>query len=56
MASVGDLRLGALRAASGAGLRVQTPFDLLRIDMGAPLASRPGESRARWFVSIGHAF
>ena len=55
-ATVGDLRLSGLRAGTGAGLRVQTPFALLRIDLGAPIARRPGESRARWFFSIGQSF
>jgi outer membrane protein assembly factor BamA len=55
-ATIGDLDLSALRAGTGVGLRVQTPFALLRVDVGTPLARRPGESRARWFFSIGQSF
>jgi outer membrane protein assembly complex protein YaeT len=55
-AAIGDLGLGGMRASAGVGLRVQTPFALLRVDLGAPLRARAGESRARWFFSIGQAF
>lgn len=55
-ATIGDLRLGGVRAGVGVGLRVQTPFVLLRVDLGTPLVPRPGEPRARWFFSIGQLF
>ena len=55
-ATVGDLGFGTLRAGTGVGLRVQTPFALLRVDLGTPLGARPGEARARWFFSIGQSF
>ena len=55
-ATIGDLRLRGLRAGTGVGLRVQTPFAILRIDLGTPVARKPGESRARWFFSIGQSF
>ena len=55
-ATIGDLGRGGLRAGAGFGLRVQTPFALLRVDLGTPLNRRPGESRARWFFSIGQSF
>jgi outer membrane protein assembly factor BamA len=55
-ATVGDLSLGNLRMGAGAGLRVRTPFALIRADMGTPLAPKPGESRVRWFFSIGQSF
>jgi len=52
----GDLGFGALRAGAGVGLRVETPFALIRVDLGTPLGARPGEARARWFFSIGQSF
>jgi outer membrane protein assembly factor BamA/autotransporter translocation and assembly factor TamB len=54
--TVGDIGLRNLRAGAGFGLRVQTPFALLRADLGAPLSPRAGESRVRWFFSIGQSF
>lgn len=55
-ATVGEIGLGSLRTGAGVGLRVETPVALLRVDLGAPLGRRPGESRARWFFSIGQSF
>ena len=55
-ASVRDLSLTDLRMSLGLGLRVQTPFALLRADYGARLRRRSGEPAGRWFFSIGHAF
>ena len=54
--SVRDLSLVDLRMSLGLGLRVQTPFALLRADYGARLRRRSGEPSGRWFFSIGHAF
>ena len=54
--SVRDLSLADLRMSLGLGLRVQTPFALLRADYGARLRRRSGEPSGRWFFSIGHAF
>ena len=39
----------------GAGLRVRTPFVMLRIDYGHPLNGGPDAS-GRWFFSIGQMF
>jgi outer membrane protein assembly complex protein YaeT len=55
-ATIGDLALRGMRAGAGVGLRVQTPFALFRADLGAPLAAKAGESRVRWFFSIGQTF
>jgi outer membrane protein assembly factor BamA len=55
-AKIGDLRFGGLRAGTGVGLRVVTPFAMLRVDLGTPLSPRPGEGRVRWFFSIGQSF
>jgi outer membrane protein assembly factor BamA/autotransporter translocation and assembly factor TamB len=52
----GDLRLGGLRAGTGVGLRVVTPFALLRVDVATPVHPQPGEGRIKWFFSIGQSF
>jgi outer membrane protein assembly complex protein YaeT len=53
---VSDFRLADLRRAAGFGLRLRTPWFLLRLDYGFKLDRRPGESRGRFFGSIGQAF
>jgi outer membrane protein assembly factor BamA len=53
---VADFRLTDLRKTAGAGLRVRTPYFLLRLDYGFKLDRRPGESRGAFFFSIGQAF
>jgi outer membrane protein assembly factor BamA len=55
-AGVTDIRLGDLRKAAGMGVRVRTPWFLLRLDYGFKLDRREGESRGRLFFSIGQAF
>jgi outer membrane protein assembly complex protein YaeT len=45
-----------LRKAAGIGLRVRTPFVLIRFDYGFKLDRQPGESRGAFFFSIGQAF
>jgi outer membrane protein assembly factor BamA len=55
-AKIGDLSFGGLRAGTGVGLRVVTPFAMLRVDLGTPVSPRPGEGRVRWFFSIGQSF
>lgn len=45
-----------LRKAAGVGLRVRTPWLLLRLDYGFNLQRRPGEPGSRLFFSIGQAF
>ncbi len=45
-----------VRKSAGLGLRVRTPFLLLRLDYGFKLDRRPGESRGTFFFSIGQAF
>ena len=54
-ARAGEVSLTALRAGVGLGLRVQTPFVLLRVDYGLPVNAREGE-HGRWFFSFGQAF
>ena len=53
---VSDVSLTDLRKAAGLGLRVRTPWFLLRLDYGLKLDRRPGESMGRLFFSIGQAF
>jgi outer membrane protein assembly factor BamA len=55
-ATPGDLGFGGLRAGTGVGLRVVTPFALLRADVATPVHPQPGEGRIKWFFSIGQSF
>jgi outer membrane protein assembly factor BamA len=53
---VSDMSLGDLRKAAGLGLRIRTPWILVRLDYGFKLDRRPGESIGRFFFSIGQVF
>ncbi|MEO8592625.1 MAG: translocation/assembly module TamB domain-containing protein [Candidatus Solibacter sp.] len=53
---VSDFSLSDLRSTAGFGVRVRTPWFLLRLDYGLKLDRRPGESMGRLFFSIGQAF
>ena len=53
---VGDLSFRELAPSAGFGLRVYTPFVLLRVDAGIPFDTAFGPRRARWFFSIGQMF
>jgi outer membrane protein assembly factor BamA/autotransporter translocation and assembly factor TamB len=53
---VSDLSLGGLAPSAGFGLRVYTPFVLLRVDAGIPFDAAFGPRRTRWFFSIGQMF
>ncbi|MBS1830137.1 MAG: translocation/assembly module TamB domain-containing protein [Acidobacteria bacterium] len=44
------------RKSAGFGLRLRTPYVLLRVDYGVKLGRRPGESTGQFFFSIGQAF
>jgi translocation and assembly module TamA len=50
------LRLRSLKAGVGAGLRFESPVAVLRLDVGLPLPPLEGQPRARWYLSLGHAF
>jgi outer membrane protein assembly factor BamA len=54
--SVSDIGLAEIRRTAGVGIRVRTPYFLLRLDYGFKLDQRPGESAGRLFFSIGQAF
>jgi outer membrane protein assembly factor BamA len=45
-----------VRKSAGFGLRLRTPFFLLRLDYGVKLDRKPGESFGALFFSIGQAF
>jgi outer membrane protein assembly factor BamA/autotransporter translocation and assembly factor TamB len=53
---VGHLALRDLSASTGFGLRVQTPFVLLRVDYGVPFDRTFGPRRGTLFFSIGQMF
>jgi outer membrane protein assembly complex protein YaeT len=55
-ASASDFSLTDIRKTAGVGLRVRTPWFLVRLDYGVKLDRRPGEGRGRLFFSIGQAF
>jgi outer membrane protein insertion porin family len=51
-----DLRFGDLVGSIGAGLRIETPFALLRVDYGKAVWSVPEGASGRWTFGIGHVF
>lgn len=53
---LGSVSLTGLDVGMGLGLRIRTPFALLRLDHGTAVSPRPGERANRWYLSIGQAF
>ncbi|BDC49558.1 hypothetical protein F183_A18740 [Bryobacterales bacterium F-183] len=51
-----DFRPGDLRYTAGFGVRMRTPFFLLRLDYGTVLNRRPGDPSGRLYFGIGQAF
>ena len=51
-----DVDVAGLAKSVGAGLRLDTPIGLFRVDYGMPLTTQFGERRGRWFFSIGQMF
>ena len=51
-----DFSLTNLEAGTGAGLRINSPFALVRIDFGVPLTSRRRQLSGRWYFGIGQTF
>jgi len=45
-----------VRASYGFGLRIRTPYLLLRFDYGINMKPKPGEPKGQFFVSFGQAF
>ncbi|MGH9633049.1 MAG: translocation/assembly module TamB domain-containing protein [Bryobacteraceae bacterium] len=54
--TISDFDITDLRKVAGFGVRVRTPYFLLRLDYGVKLDRRPDESFGRLFFSIGQAF
>jgi len=54
--TIKDFSFTDLRESAGVGLRLRTPWVLLRTDYGFVLDPRPGEKRSRFYFSIGQAF
>jgi outer membrane protein assembly complex protein YaeT len=54
--TIGNIDIADIRKTAGVGLRVYTPFVLLRADYGVKLDRRTGESFGQFFFSIGQAF
>ncbi len=54
--SASDFDPFRLRKSAGFGLRLRTPYFLLRADYGFKLDRQAGESRGAFFFSIGQAF
>lgn len=53
---VSDFSFTDLRESAGVGVRLRTPWFLVRGDYGVVLDARPGERRSRFYFSIGQAF
>ncbi|ODS52884.1 MAG: hypothetical protein ABS36_15600 [Acidobacteria bacterium SCN 69-37] len=53
--TIRDLSLTTLERGAGLGLRIQSPFAIIRVDYGIPLSNRQNE-RARWYFGIGQTF
>lgn len=55
-ASPTAIDLGDLEVGAGAGLRVATPFGLLRVDYAVPVSRTSRFTSGRWYFSFGQAF
>lgn len=51
-----DFGFGDIRPAAGAGIRINTPLGIVRLDYGANLDRRGSEPRDKIFFSMGQAF
>jgi outer membrane protein insertion porin family len=51
-----EISLKDLKVGIGAGLRLDTPFVLLRLDYGIPVPRPEGSPFGRWYFSLGHVF
>jgi outer membrane protein insertion porin family len=52
---VGDM-LRSLQMGTGAGIRLNTPIGLFRLDFGVPVNRRPFDERWTVHFGLGHAF
>jgi outer membrane protein assembly factor BamA len=55
-ARASGISLTDLEAGGGFGLRIESPFALIRVDYGLPLTRRAQEPRGRWYFGIGQTF
>jgi outer membrane protein assembly factor BamA len=55
-ARVQDFNPLKIRSSAGLGLRVRTPWVVIRADYGLKLGRHPGEPPGAFFVSVGQAF
>ena len=55
-ARASEMSFGDLEAGAGAGVRLISPFAILRVDFGVPLTSRNRQTRGLWYFGIGHTF
>ncbi len=55
-AKLTDFNPTDIRKAAGLGLRIHTPYILLRADYGIKLDRRTGEKLGQFFISVGQAF
>jgi outer membrane protein assembly factor BamA len=53
---ISDISLSDLQIGIGAGARFDTPFGLIRFDLGVPANRRSFDPRWRIHVGLGHAF
>ena len=51
-----DVSFTNLEAGAGFGVRIHSPFALIRIDYGMPITSRQREPSGRWYFAIGQTF
>jgi outer membrane protein assembly factor BamA len=54
--SASDIELGTLKSSLGVGLRLATPFALIRVDFGRLMSPGPTDRSGRWTFGIGQAF
>jgi outer membrane protein insertion porin family len=54
--SVGEISLGDLQVGVGAGVRLDTPVGLFRVDFGVPANPRPFDPKWKIHFGLGHAF
>jgi len=54
--TVGDISFTDLQVGVGAGVRLDTPVGLFRIDLGVPANPRPFDPDWRIYFGLGHAF
>jgi outer membrane protein assembly factor BamA len=54
--TVGDITLLNLQIGAGAGVRLNTPIGLLRMDVAVPTNPRPFDPKWSTYFGLGHAF